>query len=176
MRLVALTAAFLGLLGLYAGSQVFDFSSKSPIEPCDAPQTFWVKLLVGRTANQAPGIRYRDMKAAIVVAVYDPKWKEAALPGIGFTVRFNPAYVVFADYDATVSSLFRADDPQNEYDEWMVWTKLPPVPPTLVGVKLVFQVLCWENGVPPTNYFLSHPWYAPNDFTTRGPNLLIIPK
>jgi len=154
MRRVVMLVLVLCVLGSWtttASVQIaFSYDSKSPIEPDDKPQTFWVKIAV------LPGY-YTDMRAALAIAIHDPNWKAVYIPALGGYVAHNPALTVFVDYSLTTRSLSRTTSsyPQNQ-DTWIAWTKLPPIPTRLVGIQFTYQVLCWNNVLPQRFALTSH--------------------
>jgi len=138
-------------------------NSKSPVETSPNPQTFWVRL-----SHWGPSSRgtYDELKAALVIALHDSDWKWGRINGIGGELSFNPALIVFADFNVNTKLVRRGQVFTD--DEWIVWTKLPPLPKEVIGTPLTFQLLLWENKGAP-KYTLTFLPYG-------SPNLTIVPE
>jgi len=164
MKIATLLITLLSLTSAVGPSQyteVSHFAYKWYAEADSQPQAFWVRAKVG---NQQSPKYYKDLQAWFIVAKYSPNWKSPypTIPGIGH-IHLNPALIVFVDLNPEIRLVYRK--PENG-DEWMIWTKLPPLPPALAGTAYTFQLLCWEKEGPP-NYSLS---------LGSGANLVIVPK
>jgi len=146
---------------------------KSPLEVRDCQQTFWVKVEVGREMPPNPG-RYKNMQTAIAIALHDPNWKGATIPGVG-NIHFNPGLVIHYDCCMTVKPIHVYSGSPVYPDEWIAWTKLPPIPPNLIGTKLTFQLLCWEKQGPP-NYCLTGFMRKYGHYQLHIPFITVIPK
>jgi hypothetical protein len=93
-------------------------------------------------------------------ALHDSNWKWERIKGIGGELSFNPALIVFADFKMKTKLTWRgkvfADD------EWIVWTRLPPLPKELIGTPLAFQLLLWDNKGAPRYTLTFLPYGSPN--------------
>ena len=160
MKRVMMLVVVLGVLsGIGSGQSnpPVHVELKTPIGASSSSQTLWVKVSVGSVSVKS---YFKDMKAIVYIAKYDPNWGNVLIPGIGGALGLNPALLIFHDPKPTII-LVRRDQQYPYYsDRWLVWTKLPPLPIELVGMMFAVQLLCWDNGGPP-RYALSRsvsPW------------------
>ena len=124
------------ILQAYSGNKV-EVKAGSPV-------TYWFCLALQN--------RKVDWKKVTVLGAFSIEQldRPRQIPGIG-ELWINPARLVHFDPNMSVRQL--TGNPSN--DSAIVWTRLPAVSPALIGTRVFYQALLWNNDGPPV-YTLSN--------------------